>query len=70
MQDNASRTLLTEEEKETAVKAYLNAMTPRDRNGAIEPLATRDGMDREIMYPYWKLDEHGRGRAMVFWKSS
>lgn len=66
MQDNASRTLLTEEEKEKALKAYLNAMTPRDRNGAIEPLATRDGMDREIMYPYWKLDEHGRGRAMVF----
>lgn len=66
MQNDANRTLLTEEEKEKALKELFKAMTPRDRNGVIEPLATRDGMDREIMYPYWKLDEHGRGRAMVF----
>lgn len=66
MQDDANRTLLTEEEKEKALEAYFNAMTPRDPYGNKEPLATRDGVGREILYPYWKLDEHGRVRAMVF----
>lgn len=66
MQENANRNLLTEEEKEKALEAYFDAMTPRDQYGKKEPLATRDGVDREIHYPHWKLDEHGRGRPMVF----
>lgn len=66
MQDDANRTLLTEEEKEKNEKAYLDAMIPRDRYGNKEPLATRDGLDREILYPYWKLDQHGCTRGMVF----
>lgn len=41
-------------------------MIPRDQYGNKEPMATRDGLDREILYPYWKLDEHGRIRPMVF----
>lgn len=66
MQDDANRTLLTEKEKEENEKAYFDAMTPRDQYGNKEPVATCDGVDREILYPYWKLDEHGRTRGMVF----
>ena len=54
------------EEKERNEKAYFDAMTPRDRYGNKEPLATRDGLDQEILYPYWKLDQHGCVRGMVF----
>lgn len=64
MQDDANRTLLTKKEKN--IEAYFDAMIPRDQYGNKEPMATRDGLDREILYPYWKLDEHGRIRPMVF----
>ena len=36
-------------------KAYFDAMTPRDQYGNKEPVATCDGVDREILYPYWNL---------------
>lgn len=65
MLENANRNL-TEEEKEKALEAYFDAMTPRDQYGKKECLATRDGVEREINYPHWKLDEYGRGRPMVF----
>ena len=65
MQEDANRTLLTEEEKKKALEGYYDAMTPRDEYGNKECLATRDGVCREILYPHFKLDEHGRGRAMV-----
>lgn len=57
---------MTNEEKEKALEAYFDAMTPRDQYGRKECLATRDGVEREINYPHWKLDEYGRGRPMVF----
>lgn len=57
---------MTEKEKEKALEAYFSAMTPRDQYGNREPLATKDGLNREILYPYWKLDEYGRIRPMVF----
>ena len=65
MQEDANRTLLTEEEKKKALEGYYDAMTPRDEYGNKECLATRDGVCREILYPHFKLDEHGRGRAVV-----
>lgn len=59
---------MTDKEKEKALEAYIDAMTPRDQYGRKEGLATRDGVDREILYPYRKLDERGCIRPMTFFE--